>query len=44
MRYTIKSGDTLGRIASKYDISLDELMRGDGLTNVAEAVGTANGV
>lgn len=32
-RYTVRSGDTLGGIAQRYDIGIDELMRINGLTN-----------
>ncbi|MCX7838380.1 MAG: LysM peptidoglycan-binding domain-containing M23 family metallopeptidase [Anaerolineae bacterium] len=32
-RYTVRAGDTLGAIAARYDVSIDELMRLNGLTN-----------
>lgn len=32
-RYTVRSGDTLGAISARYDVSVDELMRLNGLTN-----------
>lgn len=32
-RYTVRAGDTLGAISARYDVSLDELMRLNGLTN-----------
>ncbi len=32
-RYTVRSGDTLGAVAARYDLSIEELMRLNGITN-----------
>ena len=32
-RYTVRNGDTLGAIAARYDLSIEELMKLNGLTN-----------
>lgn len=34
-RYTIRAGDTLGALASRFDTTVDELMRLNGITNPA---------
>jgi LysM repeat protein len=32
-RYTVRSGDTLGAISARFDISIDDLMKINGITN-----------